>query len=148
MAALSRFRQWFAALSVLALSALVLTLGATTYLLSQGQMVQLVVPEAASANALFGGNGPGTLIGSPQNIIIRDSGAFLEGAAADGSRYVSDPYLKAQGLYPLQVKTVQFIGTIVSLAALTAAVVFGLLWWWSRSQISVKAAPNRASLRH
>ena len=147
MTTLVRFRRWFAVLGLLALAVVALALGTAAYLSSQGQRVQLVVPQAASTSALFGDSGPGTLIGTPQNIIIRDSGAFLAGAAPDGSRYVSDTYLKAQGLYPLQVKTVQFVGSLVSLAALAAALVFGLLWWWSRRQRTVNPAAGQAPLK-
>ena len=119
-------------LAVLALAALVLSLVVSAFLLREATLVQRVEP-AGAVGALFGdAEGPGTPIGSPQQLIVRDEKAFLPGQSGDGARYVSETYLRENGVYPLQVKTVELVRNLVALAALAALLVFGGLWAWAR----------------
>lgn len=102
------------------------------------QVVQLVTPTSAAASTLFGESGPGTLIGSPQAMVIRDAGAYLEGRTAEGARYVSDTYLKAKNLYPVQLKTVRFVQWAVAGGFGAALLVFGGLWLSARRQTGTR----------
>ena len=131
---LARFRRPLGVLALLCAAALLVTLLAGWWYGRDAQLVQLVTPSSAAASTLFGDSGPGTLIGSPQQMVIRDSGAFLEGQTADGARYVSDTYLKAQNLYPLQLKTVRFVQGAAAAGFAAALLVFGGLWLLARRQ--------------
>ncbi|WP_019586308.1 hypothetical protein [Deinococcus apachensis] len=87
--------------TVLALVALVLSLVVSAVLLRDAALVQRVEP-AGAVGALFGDTeSPGTPIGSPQRLIVRDAGAFLPGQSQDGVRYLSETYLRENGVYPL-----------------------------------------------
>ncbi|WP_407571814.1 hypothetical protein [Deinococcus altitudinis] len=128
---LTRFRKLFAVLTVLSVAVALLSVGVAGLVGRGAQLVQLVQPAAADVNALFGESGPGTPIGSPQVLIVRDPRAFMEGRAEGGARYVSDTYLKAQNIYPLQLKTVTVIRNVLLAVALVAALLFGGLWLWA-----------------
>ncbi|PNY82712.1 hypothetical protein [Deinococcus koreensis] len=128
-----RLRSWFAGLALLALALLGVTLVVAASYARDATLVQLVQPAEAGIADLFGNvAGPGTLIGSPQVMIIRDPAAFLEGQTDSGARYVSDTYLRDQGIYPLQLKSVALIRNIVALSCAAAALLFGSLWWLAR----------------
>lgn len=128
---MQRFRSWFAGLAVLALALLAVTFVVAATYTRSATLVQLVQPAEAGAADLFGSatTGPGTPIGSPQVMIIRDQGAFLEGQTDSGVRYVSDTYLRDNGIYPLQLKSVELIRTVVALSCAAAALLFAVLWW-------------------
>ncbi|MBL8060684.1 MAG: hypothetical protein JNK63_08235 [Chthonomonas sp.] len=94
---------------------------------SKASLVQRIqVDEAAS---LFGE--AGTPIGSPQMLIIEDSGAFLEGKSKEGARLVSEGYLSDKKIYPLQLQTVHVVARYTRIgagvAALLAAIVLALI---------------------
>lgn len=129
---LARFRRPLGVLALLCVLALLLTLLTGWWYGRGAQLVQLVTPSSAAASSLFGDSGPGTLIGSPQQMVIRDPGAFLEGSTAEGARYVSDTYLKAQNIYPLQLKTVRFVEMAVAAGFAVALLIFGGLWLLAR----------------
>jgi hypothetical protein len=134
MMKLERFKTVFRALTILAL---VVLLGSfvTSSLLTQGAVLaQRVEPNQAAS--LFADDAPGTLIGSPQRMVIRDAKAFLEGTASDGARFVNEKYLRENNIYPLQVKTVEFFRNIVALLAGLGAVLMGVLWWRSQPRVS------------
>lgn len=132
---LALLRRLAGLLAVLALVALLGSLAVGTAMTRGATLVQRVEP-AASAEALFGGDtGPGTPLGSPQRVVIRDEGAFLPGTAPGGARYVSEAYLRENGLYPLQVKTVEFIRNLVAAVSLAALLLFGGLWAWARRRL-------------
>lgn len=57
---------------------------------------------------LFDGADAYRPIGSPQPMIIEDPRAFLPETNQDGIKRVDEAYLKAKGIYPLQLKTVEF----------------------------------------
>jgi hypothetical protein len=99
------------------------------------QLVQLVQPDEVGLNSLFADSSgvPGTPIGSPQTMIISDPKAFMDGAGSNGEKYVNDAYLKANNIYPLQVKTVNFFRDSVAWVAGIAAVLMAAFrWWWMR----------------
>ncbi|SMB97162.1 hypothetical protein [Deinococcus hopiensis] len=125
---LVRFHRFLGMLALLCLLALLATLLVGWWFGRGAQLVQLVAPVSVTSNTLFGNSGPGTLIGSPQQMVIHDPGAFLEGRTAEGARYVSDTYLKAQNIYPLQLKTVRFVQVAVAVGFIVALLVFGSLW--------------------
>lgn len=139
---LARFVRPLGGLAALCVLALAITLVAGWWYGRDAQLVQLVTPASAAESTLFGSSGPGTPIGSPQQMIIRDAGAFLEGRSDQGARYVSDTYLKERGLYPLQLKTVRFIEWAVAAGFAAAALVFGGLWLLARRQRT--RGPGRA----
>ena len=109
------------------------------------QLVQLVQPTTQAENSLFGdaSSAPGTPIGQPQMMIIRDQGAFLEGTGENGLRYVDDGYLKEQGLYPLQLKTVNFFRNAITLGFLTLAALLALWYALQRRRTMTVTAPAR-----
>lgn len=99
---------------------------------SGAQLVQRVEPSDASA--LFADVGPGTPIGSPQMLIIRDPNAFLEGQGPEGSRLVNETYLREKEIYPLQLVTIQFFRNITMFVAGLGLVLLWGVWWWSGRQ--------------
>ncbi|WP_102128435.1 hypothetical protein [Deinococcus planocerae] len=120
-------------LALLSLVALLLSFAVSAFLTRDVALVQRVEPNAAAS--LFGdADSPGTPIGSPQLLIVRDPAAFLPGEGEGGVRFVSEPYLRERGLYPLQVKTVELVRNLVALGSGLAALVFGGLWLWARSR--------------
>ncbi|GHF28929.1 hypothetical protein HNQ07_000928 [Deinococcus metalli] len=130
---MQRFQAWFAGLALLALALLGVTFVVSAGLTRSAELVQLVQPAEGGSADLFGtSSGPGTPIGSPQVMIIRDPAAFLEGRSEAGARYVSDTYLKQNSIYPLQLKSVALIRTVVTLSCVAAAALFGVLWWLAR----------------
>ncbi|KQR31801.1 hypothetical protein [Deinococcus sp. Leaf326] len=142
---LARFVRPLGVLALLCVLALLVTLAAGWWYGRDAQLVQLVTPSSAAESTLFGDSGPGTLIGSSQEMVIRDPGAFLEGRTAEGARYVSDTYLRAQNIYPLQLKTVRFVQWAAALGFAAAAAVFGGLWLLARRQRrgQIPAVPTR-----
>ena len=124
-------RRGAGVLAALALVALLLSLSVGTLLLRDAALVQRVEPSAG-ASALFGdASGPGTPIGSPQRLIVRDEAAFLPGEGPGGARYVSETYLREQGASPLQAKTVELVRLLAALGSGAALLLFGGLWWWA-----------------
>ncbi|AFZ69317.1 hypothetical protein [Deinococcus peraridilitoris] len=106
------------------------------------QLVQRVEPGTTGSASLFGDSGQGTLIGSPQLLIIRDEQAFLPGRGPAGSRLVSEQYLREHQLYPLQAKTVGFIRDLLLLGTL-GLFVLGAALWWPRRKVAVARAGIR-----
>ena len=88
---------------------------------SKASLIQrFQVDEAAS---LFGE--AGTPIGSPQMLIIEDSGAFLEGKTPGGARMVNEGYLTKRKIYPLQLQTVHVVARYTRIGAGVAALLTG-----------------------
>lgn len=95
----------------------------------------------------------GTPIGSPQLMIITDPKAFLPGKGEGGERFVDDEYLKSNGIYPLQAKTVSYVGGFVKLGLLGMAALMSLAaWFFGRRMRSCGAAcapsPKKAEAQH
>ncbi len=123
------------ALIVTAVLAIVSSFIVARFVSRDAQLVQLVQPDEAGLNSLFADSSgvPGTAIGSPQTMIISDPKAFIEGTGSSGERYVNDAYLKANSIYPLQVKTVNFFrDSIVWVAGIAALMIGAFRWWWMR----------------
>lgn len=140
------WRRAAGTLAVLALLALIVSLSVGTLLLRDAALVQRVEPSAG-ASALFGdASGPGTPIGSPQRLIVRDEAAFLPGEGPQGVRYVSEPYLREQGVYPLQAKTVELVRRLAALGSAAALLLFGGLWlWMGRRGQAARARSSRTA---
>lgn len=130
------------ALLCAALAAVALVAG--LWLGAQAQPVQLLRPAPAAQADLFGGEAAagepsGTLIGSPQALIIRNPAVFLPETGEGGLRYVDETKLTELGLYPLQLKTVRLLAALVVLGLLALAAAFWLALRWRR-----RAAPQNA----
>ncbi|GIK32523.1 MAG: hypothetical protein HND43_02775 [Armatimonadetes bacterium] len=95
---------------------------------SKAALTQRIKPYDSATAELLGE--VGTPIGDPQLMIITDPKAFLSGKGEQGQRFVNDEYLKSNGIYPLQVKTVAFVGGIVKLGLLGMAAVMSLAAWF------------------
>ena len=80
--------------------------------------------QVNAADALMGE--AGTKIGSPKKLIIDDPKAFLPGEM-DGAKLGSQNYLDTHKIYPLQLQTVEAVGSIATGVSIAAAIVFGLV---------------------
>jgi hypothetical protein len=128
------------ALIVIAVVTVVLSFIIAGFVSRGAQPVQLVQPDEAGLNSLFADSSgvPGTPIGSPQTMIIADPKAFMEGTGSSGERYVNDAYLRANNIYPLQVKTVNFFRDSVAWVAGMAALLMTVFrWWWLRRATTI-----------
>lgn len=99
---------------------MVLALGTMLFLNSRGVTAQRIKPHDAAFAELTGE--VGTPIGSPQKIVILNDSAVLEQRGPEGQVLLDDEKLRATGQYPLQIKTVRFLGGIVSIVSLALAV--------------------------
>jgi hypothetical protein len=110
---------WFWAATVVAvLSAIVLiaTWPVVSGYGSKAVLAQRVERDEAAAS-LFGDADAYQEIGSPQMLIIEDKGALLPGKSKSGAQMVDEKYLKEKKIYPLQLKTVHYVGGLVRLGA-------------------------------
>lgn len=99
------------------------------------------VERDASAD-LFGD--VGTLIGSPQKLIIEDPKAFLEGKSPEGARYVSESYLREHKIYPLQLKTVSITASLVRTGAFWVFLAGVLSYaWFERKRRNAVVGANQ-----
>lgn len=105
---------------------------------SKAALIQRIKPYDSATAELLGE--VGTPIGDPQLMIITDPKAFLPGKGEQGQRFVNDEYLKSSGTYPLQVKTVSFVGGMVKLGLLGMAAVMSLAAWFFGRRISCGTA--------
>lgn len=101
-----------AALGILTLLATIPVLGNYRSKAVNAQRVEF--DEAAAS--LFGDKDAYTEIGSPQKLIIEDQQAFLPGER-NGAKLVSENYLRDKKIYPLQLKTVEYVGGLVRLGS-------------------------------
>lgn len=129
-------------LMVLALVMAVGSFGTAAFLTRGAQLVQRVEPADATSTSLFGDAEEGTLIGSPQLLIVRDAAAFLPGTSEGGARLVSEVYLRDHGIYPLQAKSVWFVRNLVLLASVVLLALGGLLWLVTKRRVMTHAAPK------
>ncbi len=137
---LKRIQSITGFLSILALVVLIGSFIAASLFSNGAQLVQLIEPGEAATASLFGdtqtGEPAGDKIGTPQLIVIRDQNAFLEGTGAQGERFANIKYLNEKKIYPLQVKTINFLRDVTALIAALGAILMAGLWFWSRSRIS------------
>ena len=113
-------------------------------LTSKAQLTQRMTPYDADTAALTGDIG--TPVGEPQSMIIDEERAFLKGKGETGARLVDDNYLKVKGIYPLQVKTVDFVAGLVRLGTATVAGIGLLLFLWTRKVLGRAAKANSLAL--
>lgn len=92
---------------------------------SKGRLVQRIAPYEASVSELLGEKGEP--VGSAQELVITDPKAFLPGKSADGAALVDESYLKKQGIYPLQVKTVHYVAGLAKLGLLGMIALGGMM---------------------
>lgn len=95
-------------LILLSVAGFIATFALEAYMVSKAQLIQRLEPFDSATAALTGELG--TPIGEPRMLIVTDAGAFLPGFGPRGERYISDPYMRSKGLYPLQAQTVEFMG--------------------------------------
>lgn len=107
---------------------------------SKGELIQRITPYDADTAALTGE--VGVPIGSPQEMIIDDAKAFLSGSGESGAKLVDDDYLKAHGIYPLQVKTVRYVGGLARIGTGALALVGLVLFGWTRRKLKKGAAAD------
>lgn len=88
----------------------------------RAQLVQRVQRDPGAE--LFGDRG--TPLGSPQELIIDDPKAFVEGTGEGGAKLVDDKYLTDHKIYPLQLKSITFITSMIRWASL-ADIVLALI---------------------
>ena len=121
MRVLSRLTSVLAIFCAFVLAVVLIVLPQMT---SRAVLAQRVRVPSSEIAALFGGEP--TPVGSPQMLIITDEQAFLPGKGDGGVRLVDEGYLERTGTYPLQLKTVRFLGSIVGWGSAVGSVVFGL----------------------
>lgn len=110
------------------------------YFSSQAQLTQRIAPYDTAVAELTGDFGEP--IGQPQLMIINDEAAFLPGKGPDGALFVSDPYLKEHGIYPLQLKTVDFVASTTQWIGLSSLLLgLGLRLWLRRKCKVIALSP-------
>jgi hypothetical protein len=133
---LARFKTIFFALAILAGVLLVGSLVASSLLLRGSVYAQLA--ERLEAAELFGESQNNVYIGSPQKFLAFPPEAYLQGIGEQGAQLINNAYLKQNGIYPFQVKTVEFIRNIIAICSLLGGMLMLLLW----------ATANRLSQRN
>lgn len=119
-------------LTVTAILVTISSIAIAAFVTRDAQLVQLVQPDEIGVASLFADSSaaPGTPIGSPQTMIISDPNAFIFGVGSSGEKYVNDVYLKTNNIYPLQVKTVNFLRDLIAWIAGVGAVLMSTVRWW------------------
>ncbi len=107
------------------LVALVATFPLREQAASKAQNIQLVQKQDGSD--IFG-EPEYTKLGSPQMIIIEDPKAFLD-KEEEGAKWVDDAYLKANKIYPVQLKSIDATLTIGRYAFAFFGIDFLILAW-------------------
>ena len=102
-------------------------------LTSKARTVQLVKPVDPDVAALTGDKA--IPIGNPETTIVTDPAAFVEGSPDPNVQWVDQDYLKAKGIYPLQVKTVEFISSMTKLGSAAGALVALAVFLFSRRRL-------------
>ena len=123
---LVRFKTTFFALAILAGVLLVGSLVASSLLLRGSIYAQLA--EKLEAAELFGENQSNVYIGSPQKFLALPSQAYMQGIGEKGAQLIDNVYLKQNGIYPFQVKTVEFIRNVIAICSLLGGILMLYLW--------------------
>ncbi len=97
----------------------------------KAQLIQRVRKDAGSD--LFGD--AGTPVGSPQELIIEDKGAFLPDKSPEGAAMVDEGYLEKNKIYPLQLKTVKYISGMSRLGSGIAFLLSAAAFVFSRKRV-------------
>ncbi|MFQ3669781.1 MAG: hypothetical protein SNJ61_12970, partial [Fimbriimonadaceae bacterium] len=98
----------------------------------RARLVQRVQPNPGAD--LFGD--VGTLIGSPQLMIVDDPRAFTGERTADGAALVDDQYLRDNAIYPLQMQTVSYLAGLGRLGGGAGCAAFLVAWVLMRRRAS------------
>lgn len=93
--------------------------------------------ERNNADSLFGS--AGTPLGEPQQYIVDDPKAYMEGKSEEGALLLDENYLKENGIYPLQLQTVDYVAATVRIASGVAFVVFGIGSLWLGARLKRRA---------
>lgn len=133
-------------LMVLALITAAVSVTGASLLTRGAQLVQRVEPADEASAALFGDADQGTLIGSPQLLIVRDEAAFLPEGTVNGARLVNEKYLRERNIYPLQAKSVWFVRNLLLLTSL-ALFALGTVSWLIARRRNVRPS-ERIRSRH
>lgn len=120
-----------AVVAAIALLALAASWAVPASYASRARLIQRVKPSDPDLAALTGE--VGVLIGPPELMIIEDKAAFLAAKGDGGALLANDDYMRAHGVYPLQLKSVEAVARYARLAAGVAlALGIGSLWFASR----------------
>jgi len=95
---------------------------------AKAQTVQRVKVDKAAGD-LFGDAAAHTPVGSPQELIIEDPKAFVEGEGEGGAKLVDEDYLQSNNIYPLQLKTVRYVAELSRFAIVGMAALGAFLIW-------------------
>ncbi len=114
----------FFALALVGLVGRIATQVVATNMVAKAELIQRVKPAEKELAALTGDIGEP--LGPPQKMIITDEKAFLPQKGKEGQRLVDDDYLQKNSIYPLQVKTVNFVSGLVGYGFL-GLFLFGLI---------------------
>ena len=90
---------------------------------SRAVMAQRVRPSSEAS--LFGDIGEN--IGSPTEYVVDDPHALLDHKGPGGVALLDESYLEKTGKYPLQMKTVRYVASMVKWGGALVAVVCGIL---------------------
>lgn len=123
------------------LVALVATFPLREQAASKAQNIQLVQKQDGSD--IFG-EPEYTKLGSPQMIIIEDPKAFLD-KEEDGAKWVDDAYLKANNIYPVQLKSVDATLTIARYAFGFFGLDLLVLGWVFNRAAAKRSSPSVAA---
>ncbi len=118
-------KRAFLILAVLSVLGFVATFPFQSVYAGKAKMIQRI--ERSASADMFGDEG--TPIGQPTMLIIEDPKAFIGGPDEKGVYKVDEGYLKANSIYPRQLKTIDFVASMARIGFGIAAVVLGLLSW-------------------
>lgn len=104
---------------------------------SRAEMYQRVA--VSDEAALFGE--AGEKVGSPQMMVVDDPKAVIAGGES-GVKLLDDRYLQSNGIYPLQLQTVEFFGGLARMigggvALLSLAVLLAMRWRSAKAETGV-----------
>jgi hypothetical protein len=123
---LARFRTAFLVLSIVAGVVGLGSVLTSSLLTRDAVLAQLAIEQEAAE--LFADGQKEVLIGNPQVFLALDAKAYLEGTGDNGAKLLNDTYLRENNIYPVQVKTVEFIRNLVVLICVAGGVVMLALW--------------------
>ena len=123
---LSRFKTVFLALAIAAGVVGVGSLLTSSLLTRNAVFAQLAIKQEAAE--LFGDGAREVLIGNPQTFLALDARAFLDGTGENGAKLINDTYLRENNIYPIQVKTVEFLRNLIVLVCLVGGALMLVLW--------------------
>lgn len=116
-------KKLFLVVAVLCVLGFIATFPLQSNFHGKAKLIQRV--EKSAGSDLFGDEG--TPIGEPTELIIEDPKAFIGNADEKGVYKVDEGYLKANNIYPRQLKTIDFFATCFKVGFAIAAVVAGLI---------------------